>query len=556
MRRFLLIGTLVAVFAIVALRIADRDQEHTANFFASSLASHKVSENVFIDGEEYYVERGTVVRAGRVVTGPDAYRPLALAYEKAAARRSPLASLPNVDIDSLRVQIRDLQRTAVDLASLQQRDRESTLVSGSLYPSDMLLNLAESEDARRHFLSAGTDNAAKAYERAQLKFTETYRRDAARFRRAFEELVPASAPTYATERSLVSRDELLAAIDSLALGVASTEKKILARSSCVRGMVRACDPSELSLPPIPIAGPTHLEDQSVALAADVRALLTSSGAAFAQKPLFALDSSACIRSGPGSALLFAFKFDTVPDGSLASSTSPTYVGDIHLIRSDRFADKPFYEFFADRGIPYVNTNPLTYYGCLETDTDQAALIAMRDIHAFATAAHLSTAAPAQERSALETLETKIAPDDIVSMQDITAYMRAAQDLATYGLLPPTVVSSLNDLQLALAYGSAGITAVIPDVARREYTDMYIARTYGVSRDFGAKYLFFARSAVLPLFLASNISATGEHGKLLRDNTLGGDALPYTYYSSLSRSPLEKAAVLRSETYFRTLHNNI
>ncbi len=522
--------------------------EHVIAFFATALTNANISEHVTINGFHYVVTGGSVIGADGYVEGRTREIALRLAYEKAAARYSPRIALPGIDIGMLRSTTDELSQLAVTLALRQRNSLTEDMVRRDLYPTGFLTAVAHAEETRRSFLLSGSEVDARAYEQTQMNALQSFTLDSNAFARAFSVIVPGDIPEYATERTIVERPDILAAITKLQMSMEETGADVRRRIACVRGATQQCDTGDITLPPLPQAsGPTiHIED--LALSKDVHSILTEAGAQFSDDHYYVLEKSACISLLSRGAPLFSFTYDTLDNGTIASSSSPVFVGDIHFIDSNVHVMVPFYRYFAEKSVRLVNLSPTTYYQCMQSDVDLGELYILRDVTSFASRENLSRYAAGSDKVVLEHFERKASSPSIISLSDIVPYMYAAEHSA----IPAETRDALVALHLRISYASDGLYATMRDVVRRGRVDIRLADQESVPKEFDAEYLFFTRSAFSALFMGSNLSASGMHDPLFQTNTLPLSSQPYVFYSSLPKTALMRQHVIADETFFRAL----
>lgn len=321
------------------------------------------------------------------------------------------------------------------------------------------------------------------------------------------------------------------------------------RIACVRGAMQQCDTADITLPPLPKASRPTISVEAIALSKDVRSILTAAGAQFSDSHYYALERSECISSLSRGALLFSFTYNAPDSGTIASSSSPVFVGDLHFIDSGAHASVPFYGYFSGKNVRFVNLSPTTYYQCMQSDVDLGALHLLRDVTSFASREKLSQYAGGAERVALENLERKASSSSVISLSDIVEYIYAAEHSA----IPAETEDALVTLHLRTSYASDGLYATMRDVVRRGRDNIRLADEESVQEEFDAIYLFFTRSAFSALFMGSNLSASGTHDPLFRMNTLPPSLQPYVFYSSLPKTPPIRQQIIEDETFFRALY---
>lgn len=524
-------------------------ERYATHVLSDALYNAVVRENVSIGGTDYRVESGNVYKNGKLTQGTRAFAALRLAYAKALARRSPLIALAGTDPDALLAAVTGLKTTSDELANIQEKKADADLVRSSLYPIAFLSAAAKLEQARIAFLSSGSDLDEKAYAAAQYDAVSTFDRDLARYRRAFEQSVPADAREYLQVASIINRAGVLKVMQALAEGMGGTKRQMQMRTLCTAGLVATCRQTDIEIPPLPQKKYSEVPSDSLRLAMEVRSIFAEAGnnRETNSQPLILLSDSACATRIP-SAPLFISDRNSVPDrpGKVAIVK---FVGDIRFLESETLRAVPFFKFLADNDVRYVSSSPLTHYMCSSSGRDIGTVLAVRAVGAFAQRAILHEYAEGVDAKRLSELEEALsAGSPVIKESDALAYLAAAEDLAMAGALPREEAYAVDELSLAIRNATAGYDVAVDMLSGIEDTNMRIfARDVPV--DISLPYLFFFRSALELLFMGGNPSATDLSGNLFE--TYVGEQ-PYVYYSQMPTT-VTRARIIHDLRAYLRLH---
>ncbi len=422
---YLALGAVVIVAAIVCSMLFAASR-HTAppddTYYADALKEASTSESVVVRNVPYTVTDGVVYRAGAVVPPSDASPALILAYEKAVAQRSPLIALPGTDPKRLDTAIQALQKTSIELGSLQKDPGTQALVESSLYPIGFLQKASALERARQAFIESGSDTDAAAYEKAGFAASQAFQSDLDRYRRGFIQAVPSNAPPYVMLQNYEDYATVLSIVAQLQSGMATTSKELAARSRCFSGISSACDPSDL-LPPsltVPTApAPVSASVLSYANQSLSRPPLQEklSGDDVAQEPYLEVSAPGCAEdaSSPQLFLIHSEPF------SGTTYEYPIMVTADRLVDADAQEAIPFFAYFADRGVKYVTSDPFVYYECVNYALDSGELLGMDAVRAYALEYPLEQALSSATH--------------VITQYDTTLYASLEENAALDGSLP-------------------------------------------------------------------------------------------------------------------------
>ena len=544
----LLVGLcMLALFVSVGAPASD------PSFYSSALRPF-AEIRVSLGTEQYTVRNGLVFLNGTTVAEKESGDVLRLAYEKMAATRNPLMALAGTDPEKMSAIADTLQETAVLLSKQQQNARDAFLVRSALYPVSFLRSGAALEAARLSFVSSGSDQDARAYEFALGAALDAYRRDLARFRSAFRESVPSDSRPFVAQQNFISYDGVLDALAVLDSGADTVRKQHERRMRCVRGDATQCDSLDIALPALRKPEMVAIPDGALALAREIRDIGFGIDPQFTSKtdPFFMLSRSSCLDLRDGTAPLFSFR--NLPSFSnVSSSTAPYLMGDIRFIPSATYKDFPFFGYFAQNNITYVLSQPWTYYACQSSDADLGILTALRGVRMFALRSHPSTYAAGADAPILRRLESKFASSPVMTESDAVNYLETAAHILDNPATPPDVADRLITLVLQMKNRSDGAYQSAFEIALDEQTNVLLNTVFGADIDLDIRYLFYLRSGFAALFLDSNPSATGEHGRLFPSNTLASTEQPFVYYSELRLSPDTRLQAIKDMTSYIRLH---
>ncbi len=522
------------------------------SFYQNALASSTQEETVAVGNTSYTVVRGIVYKDKTEVLGKEALRPLWLAYEKTAARRSPLIALAGTDpvrFDSAILQLQTVQKS---LALLQTDSKKNDDVLHALYPIAFLQAASNLERARLAFLDGGKDTDATVYEQAGFAAVKAYQTDLQKFKQSFIREVPKTAPPYVTVRTYNSYDTFLDTIDMLMNGMRATESTLHARQKCFAGNSSACTTNDIAFTDVTVAPATSqispqtlTSVQSKLLLPPLKDLLV--GRDPSEEPLLALASPRCTADIPGTSL---FLLNRVPNNT-GIQRVPLYAGNGRLVDITTQSNVPFFQFFIAHGLRYVPSSPLVYYECLEYPYDLAHLLALETARDAAKNYPLSSASTGSTRAKFTALEKLLQSSTPVTEHDANNYTSLALDAAKSGGLVSEAYAKALELALATHNNSAWYENQILNMSELERINVELY-TKGIAVGLDATSLFYTRSGFASLFMAYNPSVAGTPAQLFGSTTIDSSKQPYIYYDSLS--PQEKAQANRDKEFYYTTHH--
>ncbi len=548
MSRFLFAAVLLAAVSALSASFFGGEDTDASVFFSETLHAANVRESVHVRGTLLEVRDGAVFENEQPAPEHLVASALKLAYSKTLARRDPLMALAGTDPQKLERAVRKLEISRGTLESVQPTWRESGLIRYGLHPTQTLRALADVEKKRQEFLESGSAADERHYHQALARATARYHIDLQRFRIAFKKTVPKEVRQYATLDKLISRDGTLEAIDTLDERMRKSWSLAQNRIKCTKGSIRHCDPQNLA---VSIEAPEQdnaILEKTLLIAKETRARLEKvTGSSFADTPTIALSQSAC---APEPLVLVHNKMSQPYNGQ----PWITFVGDPLYIRTEDHADTPFYAELKNRGFEYIEHAP-SYYTCFEIGTDWGRAFAIENVRSFAEESKLSRISVhseyTQRLKELARYEASLA-SSLVRESDAAHYLSIAQELGREGAFESEITNEIESLVLQLQNRSALFDASVQTVANVEKENS-VFYTHNVPTEIGSPYLFFVRSGFLLLFLADNISVTGDSVTFFEENHIPLNERPYVPYSSLrndraQRDVLEKDVVRRSHLY--------
>lgn len=538
---------LAAVLVICAYVRATR----SLSFYADALRQAHVYEDVSLDGVNYTVIDGVVYRDKIRVAGLEQIVPLRLAYEKTLARRNPLMSLAGTNPSDLESALTSLAGEQAELSAIQTSPEHASVVRSALYPMDFLRDLPVLERTRLNFLQSGSENDAHLYEDTLHKAITDYATDIRLFRLAFSRYVPETIRSYSNAGLLISRNQTLEAITTLAQSNKRTQSLYEHRLSCIQGAWKACRDSDLTFPEIATGDGNSATPSQLQTAQEVRRIISVSlsNPALASKtlPLLQLGSAVCT-GGTTMPPLFII----APEQSLvedATHTNLFLVGDIRLTKTADFPSVPYETFFTKRDIPYIPSNPLLHYECPYMGNDFGNAFALFEVSIAAAKNPASVYATDAQKTALTTLEDSLAPSSrILKETDARSYVRLVESLAQSTDAPQVLRDEAAQLTLLFKDPTAGFAQAITWVAEAEKRNMSAAHAYGVPVDLNPDTLFYFRSGFILFFMGTNSSVTGSTSSYFETVNIPVSAQPFIYYSNLPHTP---NATAQFEQYLTT-----
>lgn len=507
-------------------------REAAATFFAHALQSAQIDETVSMDGVEYRIEGATVTTSASSspITLMHRSRALALAYEKALARRAPLFHSAGADLGAFDVAISSLESSATTFASLQDSTEEKERV-GTLFPIRFLRAYADLERARRAFIASGSDHDSIAYRAAFSRTIDEFHDALGTFEKNFEASVPASRKPFVSGTKIIERPTVLASIPLLLRSTSETEHLFDMRIRCIGGNIAACSTQDLAVPRLSLRESSYDFAQAIAAQRSVDRARSAIGLRPSTEfKTLALNKSSCVLPGWDVPPFFAFSLRS-EDFHAVRYYRPNLISDLFLLRDRSDEEIPFFEAFDERGLRYIPVAPLAYYKCMELDADLGALYALRAVSELATGTPLSGQATGELRTELVALEEALSAP-IVREYDAAAYLTAARPLIEIAGTSSTTKDTIIDLTLAMRDRSAGTAATALDAAYLSELTLAL-RTEGIPTDLSSAYLFSARSGFPAFYQTHNQSATPGYRSPLRLNSVPREKQPYVLLSELA-----------------------
>ena len=544
LRFFVLFSLLLPALILLGLFYI---QNKTAQFYSRALSEARASELVSLEGIAYRVSYGVAYRNDAPISNRAAYRALRLAYEKTMARRNPLIAIVGPTSENLLLAIGELKKSEQEIETTQQNPDDAALIQG-LYPDAFLSAAAELEKARLTFLESGTEHDASRYREALGRAIAAYQKDLKDFKHAFAKAVPSSIGILVNEREIVSREDVLTALDALGAGMIRTSTFARARLLCVRGLAVFCKDTDLSFASLPLPPDRTLSDTERALTKDVRLLYLSAGVPIAKDaPSIELSSSACSREDSPPVFVL---HDTAQKG--VSGTRPLFLGDIRFLQSDEHTNVPFFRYFAERGVRYIPSSPLSYYKCARIGSDWGMIYAVEATRKFSQDFPLSAYATGETGAELLRIEQALS-SEIVREAEAIAYVRAAQRLTQEVDLPYETTGAIASLSLQIANKSAGFDQLLLKIAYSETRNEELAGAVALPIPYGPLYHFYPRAPFLALFLGNNSLEIGSERDFFAPYTQDANE-PYIFYSSLPKTAAMWKKLVHDVRNYRRLHH--
>ena len=541
----LIIGTCIVAYE----HIREND---AVRFFSQALEREHIQLTVVVEGKTYVVSGDTVERNGTKVEGSAELPAMEIAYAHALAERSPLFALPGTDVDELDNAITALAASQKDLAHIQATSSDAEAVESALYPIEFLRALDLLERARLELLSAPSDVNAKHYADAGESATTSYLSDLARFRAAFDRLVPTGAAQYGTLGGVISKKSSLDSMDGLermALDMRSEQEK---RNLCLAGNSVDCDETDIALPALTPVEPAH-QDFSPASLTDILSLYDSANDGdqkYLPSPVVELAHAMCTDASGAAPLYSVHSHDL---GIASLSDYVVYVGDILFNDTQTLGkDIPYYQYYQDNDVRYVIWRPSSHYTCADFDTDLGATLAVMAIRTAAKRAPLSAYVSGEDAANLRQLEhTLTQGGQVVRETDARAYLVAARN-ALVRAPQPQAESELSQLTYMLEHRSAGFDQLLYRVASVENIDMHLLSS-GIPVELDARYLFYVRSGFFSLLLGGEEPATSYRSPVDTSVNITQAELPFVFYSK-SADTVPRSKFIHDMNFYFSLHS--
>lgn len=460
---------------------------HAYLFFSSQLKQNGVTESVGIGARTY------TVRNGQSDAGIWAFQAVRLAYAKALAERDPILGLEGTDVDALRSNTDELQRTMEDIALLQDTTDSAESVRTSLYPFEFLHAAADLETRRLHFISSGSQGDLATYMNAYSAVITSGISDSAKLLGAFKNetresnsiRLPGFSGTITTSSSIASLESMPAALRHI-------RRLVIGRTWCLRGITWIC-------PPLATASgieSTQIFQQETEFAPrsmqpQVRSILRAVAATTTYDLLYApvrLEHSACLASLPSpyameAAVSIRKNFDLLH-----------YIDNLFFIPvAGTNGPMPQYLHTAF-GLTYLKVNPLTFYFCPYLLSDIST-----------TQAILKTTAIARTYTDVPNSFRTNLMQGTPSEQDATAYVQEALIRMRDGTLPEPYIRAIISASIMFSQKSAGLDAVVGQIVYINKHDLQLAKN-GAPFDLSARTLFLTHAATASLYLFPQIGA--------------------------------------------------
>lgn len=545
----------VAVFLLLILLSFCNSVYHArlrVAYFSTTLAPFN-DETVSVGIHTFVVRHGVVYDGERAVDGIRAAPALRLAYEKIVARNSPLVALPAVDLTQMEQSIEFLSRTEDILARHQKDLIDSSLVKTGLYPIEFLRTASALERARRTFLESGSESDSAAYRNAQKRTFVTYESNLLSSRNAFLLAVPEDMPPYVTKSVIVSRPSFVTALDTMNTGMLITREIFEQRMQCFSGQISECNSSNLLTPVIDPPSAPQIPSSVAARAKEIVDLFDESDMQLEKNNPIVLSGSECMGDDVSPAL---FSFMSAPGQELNARTilMPIYLNDITLLRSETFANLPFFEYFKEHDVTYVRSMHFSYYNCPHINKDVSRVYWIRLVRILASDTPISTYATGSAKEQLRALESRLLLSNATKEADAAEYVRLAQNFAENTNVPIDILHRLTELSLSYNNHSAGLEQSLFVIANTGVMNTNISEIGGGS-ELSLPFLFYVRSGFPLLFLADNPSVSGNGGRLFEKNMLPQNEQPGILYSQLPHTSNIHSILVHDFNFYLRLHRD-
>lgn len=556
--RWVLAACGVIILGGVAWNVRVKQREADASiFFSKTLQQEHVAERVVVNGIVYSVSEGQVTRADKKVADEEeTFDALRIAYALAITRRSPLLSLEGTGPDELERATAELQSVQEELSSSRGDAAEARAVGSALYPIEFLKSAARMERMRHLFLVGGHSGDFETYRLAQIETLRAYGSDAKRFEQAFIEMVPSDAGKLGVAGGkILSRESELDSISGILRSAALMQKALERRSDCISGILSACDANDAALPSVEQSPASDSPDASLALAEEVRNIMTDATVALkpgvtakqSGKPspikFLEISRSSCVGSSSDNHIFIMRKQKNTTG---TESFLLTFIGDILITDANSFAGTYYFDYFASKGIRFIPYWPTSTYTCPEIGSESGIALSILSIE-DAARTHPFSASLTNNRSQLVQLERTLSNGTLIRESDARRYLALVRESILMDKATPTEAErTYISLAIQLRDRSAGVQDIVYRLAGETRTNMRNERT-DVPAKLSAPYLFFARSAFFSLFMGHNRSFAPEQVFPYRLASLPRDEQPYIRYSE-TRSLVAREKLLHDINY--------
>ena len=547
---FLIIVICASVAVFLFVRHSMHEQDAASVFFSTTLQAAHVSETVVVGQKKYYVADGSVeTSSGKTVTGPEALQALRVAYALTLARRSPLLAIPGVNLDALKQGIMGLKEVQSKLAETQSTKSDKGFVASALYPISFLTSITATEEARRAFLLSGSDMDASQYQVSLSKTVNSFTSDLTAYKSAFESIVDTKEQPYTLLPGEVSPSSVRTALRELEDGIRGTQTALTKRSTCLKGAVGACDPSDLELPipePIPETQKATSEELPP-LEKEVRALFSNAlkNPALGTSTVIELSESSCVQTLPQP---HYFIVQDQPHAADSDILPIAYIGNMFFYRTADFAankNAGVIHFLSGHNVSYYPVIETAYYQCEDAGSD------IGRIFGVIAAADFARQNPTLAIEAARKLTGK----GILSEANARTFVREGlSKVQSDEGTPKETLDGITAMSLVLHDNSAGFDRLVSEIVAVENDNLQMEDA-GIPLDMSANYLFFVRSAFLSLFLSGNPSVVGSEHISLFENHDAQDLLHVLTRWSELRSSTPQKKITADMNFFLLMHQS-
>jgi len=499
-------------------------------FYAKAFRSAHITTNAVVDGVEYAIREGTVLRGDTTITGAERLRALTLAYAATVAERSPQFGIPGTDPEELEKQVNELARVQQEQAESLRIPSNIYYARTALYPISFLRALAKVERERHAFIASHSDADLRSYLAAIEQAIEAQRRDGALFLEAYKFLGFTSAK-FPQLGGTVTSDKVEAALAGIEEAADANADTLRARRSCFSGTTRACDTRDITLPtPQEVSATRDAEAERFAKEVEsIKRQAYQDGTTAAYT--VALAKSACVASVAGP---YIFK---IPDPAKPASyptAAASFLGDYFFSASSTSA-RALSKGLVTASITLIN--PMTFYQCFDKGQDVSRTRAVALVYLFAKS-HSGIAA--QTRTAL-------LDSPILHEEDAVAYLREAlQELPSYELADQ---SELISLALTFRNNSAGLDLVVNEIWSLSETNLRL-RQMGYPFDDSLGFLVGSHSGFADLLQLHNPSVVPGTPEIYDRSTAALGALRDKLRRYSQTAPAYRSDIMRYLREFR------
>lgn len=455
------------------------------DFFSRELAGNEISTTSNLHGRIYTIRDGIpYAPEGTVARSADGLRALEIAYAQTLAQRRPLLGLSGNDTEQLARELEQLKVHLDSLASLQTSAQASEDIQRALYPIEFLKDLAQAENARRTFVSDGSENSLLIYEQSLMEALIAGSKDLDQFTTAYQREVGTETFRIPSFGGTLTSSSILLSLSSLKTSFHNMRTEAEHRSQCIRGRITECP----TLTYLALPARTQTSFDSITSPTQTSLILRAAAATSTYDIEYTpvnLAQSTCLAS-------------LRPPYTLEVSTNTSYNFDLFHYLDNLFfisvgrldSTVPRY-LSSDAGFKYFQVNPFSFYLCSGVLEDisrfKATLETVRIARTYPDI-------PNSKRAAL----LSGPPSDRAAIAYLLEAQQSREEDSSYE-------QAISSATLMFSQKSAGLDALIGQMNYIYEHDLAIARA-GAPFDFSARELFRTHAALQSLFLAAQLGA--------------------------------------------------